>query len=191
MMKQWFFAIHVLWCLCGAARAQCVGGLCPVAPAVHPAVARVVNQKQDGRYLGSGTLVEKDDTRGIVLTCAHLFRDGAGLVTVAFADGRLFVANVLAMDRQWDLAALEIAPPAAPPVEIAAEAPQPGQWLQSCGYGADGRYRCNQGQARGYVQTVGTSGPETLELSGTARQGDSGGPEVIPITGSLPFRCPS
>ena len=178
-MKRYCFATVVLWLLSGTAAGQCVNGMCPVAPtapAKHPAVARIVNQKQDGRYLGSGTLVEKDDARGLIVTCAHLFRDGVGRVTVAFADGRVFDANVLATDRQWDLAALEIAPPAASPVEIAAEAPQPGEWLQSCGYGADGRYRCNQGQARGYVQTVGTSGPETLELSGSARQGDSGGP---------------
>jgi hypothetical protein len=175
MYRQPLAAIVVL-ILSSMAYAQCVDGMCPVAPTAQPAVARIVNQKQDGRYLGSGTLVEKDDARGLIVTCAHLFRDGAGRVTVAFADGRVFDANVLATDQQWDLAALEIAPPAASPVEIAAEAPQPGEWLQSCGYGADGRYRCNQGQARGYVQAVGTGGPETLELSGAARQGDSGGP---------------
>ena len=106
----------------------------------------------------------------------HLFRDGAGEISVAFAGGKTFGANLVAIDRQWDLAALEIAPPAAPPVDIATDAPRPGDWLESCGFGPDGRWRCNRGQARGYVQAAGTTGPETLELGGSARQGDSGGP---------------
>ena len=175
-MKRFLLAIACFCLLPGTAAAQCAGGACPVGTPPHPAVARIVNRNQAGRYFGSGTLVGKDDARGIVVTCAHLFRDGAGQISVAFAGGKTFGANLVAIDRQWDLAALEIAPPAALPVDVATDAPRPGDWLESCGYGPDGRWRCNRGQARGYVQAVGTTRPETLELGGSARQGDSGGP---------------
>jgi hypothetical protein len=48
--------------------------------------------------------------------------------------------------------------------------------LRSCGYGPDGRYRCNQGEALGYTRPAVNATYETLELRGAAREGDSGGP---------------
>jgi hypothetical protein len=175
-MTRPFLAIACVCLLPGTVSGQCAGGMCPAGPPPHPAVARIVNRNQAGQYFGSGTLVDKDDARGIVVTCAHLFRDGAGEISVAFPDGKTFGAKLLVIDRQWDLAALAIAPPAAPAVAVAADAPRPGDWLTSCGFGPDGRWRSTPGQARGYVQAAGTSAPETLEMSGAARQGDSGGP---------------
>jgi S1-C subfamily serine protease len=138
-MKRCILTIACLCLLPGTVLGQCAGGACPVGTPPHPAVARIANRNRAGQYLGSGTLVDKDDARGIVVTCAHLFRDGVGQISVAFAGGKTFGANLVAIDRQWDLAALEIAPPAAPPVEIAAAAPRPGDWLESCGFGPGGR----------------------------------------------------
>ncbi len=166
---------------------NCADGSCPIAAAGNGAVARVVNETARGRNLGSGTLVELDaggggkPAFGFVLTCGHLFDEGAGegpagRITVSFPDGSNYAARLLGVDRQWDLAVLKIARPRAVAVTIATVAPRPGQWLSSCGYGRDGRYWCNRGQARGYVRAEGTSSFETLELSGMARQGDSGGP---------------
>jgi hypothetical protein len=105
-------------------------------------------------------------------------------VVVAFSDRRPLQADLVAVDRAWDLAALKIAPPAAEPVTIAAEHPKPGDPLRSCGYGFDGRYWCNQGRALGYARAAATSTYETLELSGRARDGDSGGP-VFNASGDL------
>ena len=157
--------------------AQCTGDSCRPAAVPHAAVVRVVNAVAGGsRCYGSGTLVHKDDKRGIVLTCAHLFRREVGDVAVTFPDGRRLGAGVLAVDRAWDLAALKIASPSATPVTIAADHPQPGEQLQSCGYGSDGRYWCNRGRALGYARTAATTTYETLRLSGYARDGDSGGP---------------
>ncbi|MBN1909751.1 MAG: trypsin-like peptidase domain-containing protein, partial [Pirellulales bacterium] len=158
------------------ARAQCTPGTCPAAEAPHPAVVRIVNQVGPARYFGSGTLIERDVSRGLIVTCAHLFSDGAGHIVVTFPDGRSFGATLTAVDRSWDLAALRIARPDAEPVAIAEDAPRPGELLRSCGYGQNGRYWCNQGVARGYVVVQGRPGHETLELLGMARQGDSGGP---------------
>jgi len=142
----------------------------------HGSVVRVVNAAGNSRWYGSGTLVQADAQRGIILTCGHLFSRGAGTVAVTFPDARSCDARVLAVDRTWDLAALAIVQPAAAPVRIAAESPQPGEPLASCGYGSDGRYGCNQGRALGYVRTAAGASYETLELSGSARDGDSGGP---------------
>ena len=169
----------LLLAACGllpAGYAQCPGGQCAPNAAAHPSVVRVVNAVGRQRAYGSGTVVESDAQRGVVLTCAHLFSQGAGDVAVLFADGRRSSARLLAADRAWDLAALDIAPPQAAAVPIAAEPPRPGDALWSCGYGPDGHYWCNRGQALGYVRSANTASYETLELSGSARQGDSGGP---------------
>jgi hypothetical protein len=120
--------------------------------------------------------VRKDDRSGTIITCAHLFRQGLGEVTVGFADGRRFQASLLGVDRAWDLAALAIPAPPAEAAPLAADYPRPGDALQSCGYGPDGRYRCNRGKALGYSRAAGSADYETLALSGSAREGDSGGP---------------
>lgn len=156
---------------------QCTPDRCAPAGTPHPAVVRVVQIAPSGnRCYGSGTLVHKDTRQGIVLTCAHLFREEAGDVAVTFPGGRPLEAELVAIDPAWDLAALRIAAPRANPVTVAADHPKPGDRLQSCGYGSDGRYWCNQGSTLGYARTATTATYETLELTGRARDGDSGGP---------------
>jgi hypothetical protein len=169
--------------------AGCATGQCPVvvplAPpsdahalpaAVRSAIVRVVHSQGASRALGSGTLVDVDGRQGLVVTCAHLFRQGTGDVQVVFPDGHTTSARVLRVDTSADLAALAIAAPRVEPVAVAQEFPECGDPLTSCGYGGDGKLSCNRGQALGYVSTVGAQGIEVLELSGSARFGDSGGP---------------
>jgi hypothetical protein len=165
-------------------RAQCTGPGCRAPAAPHPAVVRIVNATGQSRSYGSGTLVQKSAGQGIIVTCAHLFRDGVGSVAVAFADGRQYAGRVLAVDGAWDLAAIAVAEPVGEPVTVAASPPRPGEVLQSCGYGPDGRYACNRGQALGYSRTASTPTNETLEWTGSAREGDSGGP-VFNLRGEL------
>lgn len=161
----------------------------PVSPANNIQVdarpiARIENTTAAGRMLGSGTLIAVHgasgiavgDKTGIVLTCAHLFRDGVGSVTVSFPDAPAVSGRVLKLDQAADLAAIAIPAPAIEPVELAQQYPEQGEPVVSCGYGSDGRLFCNRGQVLGYVVIVGGRGRETLELSGAARQGDSGGP---------------
>ncbi len=110
----------------------CVGPFCrpeadsqPAAP--HPAVVRIENALGGGvRCYGSGTLVQREDRRGLVLTCNHLFRDGAGSITVRFAGGPPLAARLLQADSVWDLAVLEIADPPTAPVVVAPDAPSAG-----------------------------------------------------------------
>jgi hypothetical protein len=139
-------------------------------------VVRVIHTVGGQRSYGSGTLVHVGVGREMILTCGHLFRGPQGEATVTFRDGRRFEAELLAIDQNWDLAALGVAARDAAAVKIAVEHPRPGEPLRSCGFGPDGRYWCNPGQALGYARTAATPTHETLQLSGFARQGDSGGP---------------
>ncbi|MEN6494966.1 MAG: serine protease [Thermoguttaceae bacterium] len=176
-MRTVYCLLSIAWGLLATpAGAQCPGGSCPVAAVPPAAIVRVANAAGSARWYGSGTLVYRDQQRGVVLTCAHLFREKTGDVSVVFPDGARFQAEVLAIDETWDLAALGIAPPAVAPVTVASESPRPGDVLRSCGYGPDGRYRCNQGEALGYTRPAVNATYETLELRGAAREGDSGGP---------------
>ena len=144
---------------------------------VHPAVGRIHSDVLGrSRTYGSGTLIHKEAERGIVITCSHLFRDGMDSVTVTFPDGKRYVAELLKTDKAWDLAALLIAPPDAAPVAIATDHPKQDDPLTFCGYGSDGNYICGQGRALGYARTTLTRTYETLEMTGHARDGDSGGP---------------
>jgi hypothetical protein len=162
----------------------CPSGSCPLPKdqefpntRAHPAVCRVIHRLWGGLVaLGTGVLVDKEGEYGLIITCQHLFREGLGKVTVVFPDGEAFEARLVHQDRAGDLAALVIARPSAEPVRVAGTPPQPGEPVQSCGYGPDGRYWCNQGRVVGYSQTAQTTGWETLEITGRARQGDSGGP---------------
>lgn len=165
-----------------------VGGLAIAAwseaVGAHPAVVRIVSHTIGSKCYGSGTLIEQDGG-AIVLTCAHLFRDGPGPIQVTFADGGSLEATLIGRDNAWDLAALRLGTtPAVTPVAIAAVHPKPGETLTSCGYGSDGRYWCNRGRVLGYARTSNTTTYETLELSGSARDGDSGGP-VFNASGEL------
>jgi Trypsin-like peptidase domain len=181
--------------------ANCPGGQCPIGAAPYappgpqpysPAelqvdarpIARIVNTQGSGRTLGTGTLVDVFGSQGLVLTCGHLFRDGAGSLVASFPSGKSYAAKLVKIDAAADLAALLIAAPDMEAVELADDFPQRGDPLVSCGYGSDGRLSCNSGRVLGYVTTLGSHGRETLELSGAARLGDSGGP-VLDRNGRL------
>jgi hypothetical protein len=187
-----WFSTFILFCAIAGTAAnaatarsdRCPDGLCAPQAVAPPAdfpidarpIARVVNAVGSARALGTGTLVDVDGEQGLVLTCAHLFREGTGSVAVTFPDGSSYAARLARIDAAADLAALAIRAPNVRPVELADDCPQRGDPLVSCGYGSDGRLWCNRGQALGYVTMLGSHGRETLELTGAARFGDSGGP---------------
>ena len=76
----------------------------------HPAVVRVVARDADGFSMGSGSLVAVSPSSGLVVTNWHVVRDAVGPITVHFPDGFRSGAVLLRVDRDWDLAALAIAP---------------------------------------------------------------------------------
>lgn len=141
----------------------------------HPSVVRVMATEKRGVSFGSGALVAVNRRYGLVLTNWHVVRDSDGFVLVAFPDGFRSPANIVAVDRDWDLAALAIWRPQAPPVAIAETAPQLGEWLAIAGYGR-GSYRMAYGQCTQYLSPGGRLPFEMVEVGAPAREGDSGGP---------------
>lgn len=145
------------------------------APPPHPAIARIVVPEKDGISYGSGTLVDARGQFGLVVTNWHVVRDAAGTVTVEFPGGFKSPAQVVKTDKDWDLAALSVYRPQAPPLPVTATAPQPGDWLTIAGYGG-GDWRAATGKCTQYLAPGVDFPHEMVELSAEARQGDSGGP---------------
>ena len=139
---------------------------------------------QDGartRSIGSGVLVRWGG-RVVVLTARHVVQD-AKKITVELFTKKTHYARVLKVDATWDCAVLELIgePQGVTPddVERGEAAMQvAGNRLESCGYGPDGKLAVNDGLFVSYRRTtaakVGTD--DWFEISGHARQGDSGGP---------------
>lgn len=141
----------------------------------HPSVVRVMATEKRGVSFGSGALVAVNRRYGLVLTNWHVVRDSDGFVLVTFPDGFRSPASIVAVDRDWDLAALAIWRPQAPPVAIAETAPQLGEWLAIAGYGR-GSYRMAYGKCTQYLSPGGRLPFEMVEVGTPAREGDSGGP---------------
>ena len=141
----------------------------------HPAVVRVIAPERDGVSYGSGTLLDVNDSVGLVVTNWHVVQGATSGITVVFADGFRSAAQVLKTDPDWDLAALVCARPNALPVRLAISAPKPGESLMIAGYGM-GEYRTASGRVTQYLAPSADMPYEIVEMTAHARQGDSGGP---------------
>lgn len=141
----------------------------------HPAVVRVIAPEGAMLSLGSGTLVDKNDEHGLVITNWHVVRDARGPVEVVFPGGFRSTARIVRMDRDWDLAALLISKPPVEAVPLSTSPPKPGDPLSIAGYGS-GKYKLQSGRCTQYLSPGGNKPYEMIELSAAARQGDSGGP---------------
>ncbi len=148
------------------------------------AIVRVICQDDyRTRSIGSGVIV-RWGKRLVVLTARHVVQDAKRIIIETFRK-KTYRVRVVRADATWDCAVLafEDAPPedvAAADLEWGEDAMQrPGNRLESCGYGPDGRLAVNSGLFQGYRRS--SNDPENppddwMELSGRARQGDSGGP---------------
>jgi hypothetical protein len=149
----------------------------PDGPTVrpHPSVVRIIAPEGNATSYGTGTLVDVRDRYGLVVTNWHVVCDATDSVEVCFPDGFRSQARALKLDPDWDLAALVVWRPAAKPVAIADQPPQPGDALTIHGYGR-GQYRVAHGRCTQYYAPSPDSPEEMVELTVEARQGDSGGP---------------
>ena len=140
---------------------------------VRQSVCRVYNDLGGNNNVGSGTLVDKtpEGRHGLVLTCAHLFREGTGRIVVEFPQGHSHVAKLLAVDRQADLAALAIKQPTSDAAAVALEF-EDWQKFSACGYGPRGVYRCAVGSIVGHAVDTGQL---SMMIDDPVRSGDSGG----------------
>jgi hypothetical protein len=149
-------------------------GVTILAHGAESASCRITNHLPTGvANVGSGTLIDMsaDRQRGLILTCAHLFTEGTGRVIVAFPSTPTHGANLLAIDRNADLAALEIARPPVEPSPVALAIDSAAQ-LTACGFGPSGQFRAIAGPIVGASQG---QGQMSLRIRGAVRSGDSGG----------------
>ena len=149
----------------------------------HPAVARIIAPESSGVSLGSGVLVDINESQGLVLTNWHVIRDSRSAVLVQFDDGFQSAGTVIRFDEAWDLAAISIWKPKATPVSLAQRNPLPGEPLSIAGYGR-GAYREQRGRCTEYLSPGSGYPKELVELQAPARQGDSGGP-ILNANGRL------
>jgi len=141
----------------------------------HPAVARIIVPEGSGVSFGSGTLVAVSEDYGLVVTNWHVVRDAREKIVVMFPGGFTSEAKLLRVNREWDLAALSIRPPDIQPVPISSTIPRRGDTLTIAGWGK-GSYRMATGRCTQYLSPGGNHPFELLELTTSARNGDSGGP---------------
>ena len=126
----------------------------------------------DDGTLGSGTLVARDRSVGLILTCAHLFDSSTSRIVVTFPHGGQFAARLVDVDRAHDLAAIVIRRPEIEPLSIGDG--EPAGVLTACGFGSNGVFHCVQGGITGHPTAVGATYPSTT-IVGAVRPGDSGG----------------
>jgi len=170
-------AALAIWLLVTSAYAEPLDSAADAARVAHPrGVVRIVNSLGKEQSVGSGSLVQRRKELGMVLTCAHLFADGVGDLCVFFEGRTPKHALLVAMDEANDLACLVVWQPVGPTVALASSVPSPGATLSSCGFGQTGQLRVNQGTCVGQATLEDGTPLGVVELSGLARQGDSGGP---------------
>lgn len=141
---------------------------------VYKSLVQVRNGK---RGAGAGTIWHP---QGLIVTNAHVA--GRGPLKVELADGRVFDAEILRLDKDCDLAALRIEADGLPTAKLAdSRAVRPGQWVTALGHpwGVIGA------ATGGVIIGMGRQWPEMppsrqdwLVVSLHLRPGHSGGPLV-------------
>jgi serine protease Do len=153
------------------------------ADVIDNVLKSLVQVKNGRRGAGAGTIWH---SQGLVVTNAHVA--GRGPLKVELQDGRAFEAEILAVDRERDLAALRIPADGLPTIQLAdSRAVRPGQWVMAVGhpYGVAGAV------TGGAVIGMGRHWPEMppakqdwLVVGLRMRPGHSGGP-LIDVRGRL------
>ncbi len=151
-----------------------------VVDEVYKSLVQVRNGK---RGAGAGTIWHP---QGLIVTNAHVA--GRGPLKVELADGRVFDAEILSVDRDCDLAALRIQADGLPTAQLAdSRAVRPGQWVMALGHpwGVVGA------ATGGVIIGMGRQWPEMpstrqdwLVVSLHMRPGHSGGP-LVDVRGRL------
>jgi hypothetical protein len=158
-----------------------------VEPTGHyRAVVRVrgdsgVMDRGEAHKLGSGVAV-RWATRTVVLTASHVVRGCRRVLVYLAKPKRWATAATIKLDDRWDVAILSLAEADAAelaPAEVAwgdEATPKPGARLECCGLGPDGRLAVNSGIVLGYRGNGLGRSADWIDVSGPAREGDSGGP---------------
>ena len=149
---------------------------------ILPYVVRLIAFDSGGQSFGTGSYIGTYGEYGVVLTNCHVVSETNGLVHVHFPSGFSTFGAKIDVDEKWDLALIAICkpPPSIPPLTISQAPAKQGDPLWIAGWGA-GSYRIAEGRCVRYLApenpTDGSAAlKEMIEVSVSARKGDSGGP---------------
>jgi len=146
---------------------------------ILPYVVRIIAFEPSGQSFGTGSYVGTYGEYGVVLTNHHVVHESGGsrLVHVHFPSGFSSFGAVIKTDELWDLALLAISKPplSIPTLSIASTPARPGDQLWIVGFGS-GDYRIAPGRCVRYLAPDENAPNELIEVSVSARKGDSGGP---------------
>ena len=144
-----------------------------------PSVVRIIAFESSGQSFGTGSYIGTYGEYGLVVTNHHVVSDtgNARLVHVHFPSGFSSFGAVIKTDDIWDLALIAVSkpPPSIPMLSIASTPARPGDPLWIVGFGS-GDYRIAPGRCVRYLAPDEGFPLEIMEVSVSARKGDSGGP---------------
>jgi len=144
------------------------------AAAGDPAICQVTVAVGSTRSTTSGVYV----TAHLILTVAHVFRDGRGPITITSPAGDVQIGTLRRLDAAKDLAAIAVDAIHPTPRKLARQHPTRHATVHAAGYGTTGRLRTWTGRVLGWVTRRLTARADTMVISGQAYSGDSGGPIV-------------
>ncbi len=148
-------------------------GLADVVDNVHKSLVQISN----GRGAGAGTIWHED---GLIITNAHVVYGHENL-NVTLPDDRKLSAQVIAYDRDLDLAALSVDANGLPTIELGdSRALKPGAWVMAIGHpwGIQGAVTSGVVIGTGANLPEMPPGHEWIALDLHMRPGHSGGPVV-------------
>ena len=151
---------------------------------ILPFVVRIIAFDPSGQSFGTGSYIGTYGEYGVILTNWHVVSDTNGLIHVHFPSGFSSFGAKIKRDKKWDLALVAISrpPQTIPALPIAQTPARQGDPLWIAGFGS-GSYRMVGGQCVRYL-ALPPENPndgsallyEIIEVSVSARKGDSGGP---------------
>jgi len=149
---------------------------------ILPYVVRIIAFDSSGQSFGTGSYIGTYGEYGVILTNWHVVSLTSGLVHVHFPSGFSSFGARISGDEKWDLALIVISkPPQSVPMLTIAQTPaKKDEPLWIVGWGS-GSYRIAGGHCVRYMareKPTDGSDPlfEIIEVSVSARKGDSGGP---------------
>ncbi len=153
------------------------------ADVVDEVYKSLVQVRNGRRGAGAGTIWHPE---GLIVTNAHVASRGP--LKVELVGGREFDAEILAVDRDCDLAALRIDAKTLPTIQLAdSRAVRPGQWVMALGH----PWGVTGAATGGVIIGMGRQWPEMrpamrdwLVVSLHMRPGHSGGP-LVDVRGRL------
>jgi S1-C subfamily serine protease len=154
---------------------QQVSGMCTLTPSRDAAPAEFAEHQKTGQGSGSGFIVTSD---GYVVTCAHVV-EGSTKLEVVVA-GQNYPAQVVAFDKEHDLAVVRIAAANLPTISLAnSDAVELAEEVRAVGYPLSTLLGESVKITRGTIAgVVNTSGRKLFQVDASINPGNSGGPLV-------------